>query len=285
MSVIAWINGKFIDPPELSWEVQDRGFLYGDGLFETIRVDCCCPLYWKEHLARIRNGCAVLGISFPAEEVDKGVGEACLRLENGVLRLTVTRGKAIKRGLLPVQSGAATAVITGYSGEPYPEHLYNRGFKSQLISFPRSHLSPLVKFKSINCLENILGKKEADLAGADEGIFCNYRGEIAEGTTSNIFLSMAGKLLTPPVECGLLPGIMRARVLLAANRLGLTVAQEKIYPLDFRKAEESFLTNSLLGIMPMVYFNGYPVGSGRPGKLTKMLRRKLQEPGENPERI
>lgn len=277
MPGIAWVNGKFVDSLEPSLGVQERGFLYGDGLFETIRVRNRRPLYQEEHLARLRNGCAVLDIFFPLDEICKGMGETSLLLENGVLRLTVTRGNSAGRGLLPAQNSAATVAIAGYAGEPYPEHLYNQGFKSHLISFPRSQLSPLVKLKSLNCLENILGKAEAGAAGADEGIFSNYLGEITEGTTSNIFLVIADKLVTPPSECGLLPGIMRAQVLLLAERLGVEVAQEKIYPQDFRRAEESFLTNSLLGVMPLVSFNGYPVGNGRPGTLTGMLRRELKK--------
>jgi branched-subunit amino acid aminotransferase/4-amino-4-deoxychorismate lyase len=168
-------------------------------------------------------------------------------------------------------------VVTGYTGEPYPEESYEKGFSACLISFPRSHLSPLVQLKSLNCLENVLGRVEASSAGANEGIFRNYMGEIAEGTTSNVFLVINGKLTTPPPECGLLPGIMRAQVLLLAERLGITAYQAKVYPDDFRRAEEAFLTNSLLGVMPLVSFNGNSVGRGGPGPLSEMLRQEFKK--------
>jgi branched-chain amino acid aminotransferase len=276
MSGIAWVNGRFVEPVKPSLGVQERGFLYGDGLFETLRLRRGQPLHWKEHLARLRKGCAALNISFPHEEICTGVREVSALLETGVLRLTVTRGKSPGRGLLPPCDSTATVVVTGYTGEPYPEESYEKGFSACLISFPRSHLSPLVQLKSLNNLENVLGKVEAAAAGADEGIFCNYMGEIAEGTTSNVFLVINGKLVTPPPECGLLPGIMRSQVLVLAERLGVTAIQAKVYPQDFRRAEEAFLTNSLLGVMPLVSFNGEPVGKGNPGPLSEMLCQELR---------
>lgn len=277
MSGVAWVNGNFVDSLKPSLGVQDRGFLYGDGLFETIRLRNNKPRYWKEHLARLSNGCAVLNLNFPMDKICTGMEEVSRQLRNGVLRLTVTRGEQPGRGFLPDGNADPTVVITGYTGAPYPEELYKQGFSGCLISFPRNHLSPLVKLKSLNCLENVLGKMET--AGADEGIFSNYLGEIAEGTASNIFLVIKGELLTPPPECGLLPGIMRAQVLLLAEKLGINAVQAKFYPQDFRRAEESFLTNSLLGVMPLVSVNGYPVGKGRPGPATEMLRRELQKIG------
>lgn len=276
MCGIAWINGRFVDPHIASLGVQERGFLYGDGLFETMRLRRSQPLHWKEHLARLYNGCAALKIPFSPDEICTGVREVSAQLETGALRLTVTRGGAPGRGLLPPRNGSATIVVTGYRGEPYPEEAYEKGFSACLISFPRNHLSPLVKLKSLNCLENVLGRMEAAAAGADEGIFCNYLWEVAEGTTSNVFLVINGKLITPPTECGLLPGIMRAQALSLAERLGVTAVQARICPQDFSRAEESFLTNSLLGVMPLVVFNRNPVGKGNPGPVTEMLRRELQ---------
>lgn len=275
MSGIAWVNGYFVDPFKSFPGVHDRGFLYGDGLFETIRLHNHVPQYWKEHRDRLRHGCSVLKINFPGATISRGMEQVSRKLQSGVLRLTVTRGGHPGRGFLPAGNPIPTVAVTGYPGEPYPEELYRQGFSGTLISFPRNHRSPLVKLKSLNCLENIIGKMEAASAGADEGIFVNCLGEIAESTASNIFLVIDDKLLTPPPESGLLPGIMRARVLLLAKRLGINALQSKIYPQDFRRAGESFLTNSLLGIMPLVSINGQPVGNGRPGKVTELLRREL----------
>ena len=274
MSGTAWVNGKFIDQSIPCLRIQDRGFLYGDGLFETMRLHEGQVLCCDQHLARLSAGCAALKINFPLEEVTSGVEETAAELKNGVLRLTLSRGESA-RGLLPPLECKATVVVTGSTGEPYPEDAYKKGFRTCLISFPRSHLSPLVQLKSLNCLENILGRQEVAAAGVEEGLFCNYLGEIAEGTTSNVFLVMEGRLITPPPECGLLPGIMRAQVISLASRQGITITEEKLYPEDFSGAEEAFLTNSLLGIMPLVSFEGKPVGDGCPGPLTELLRSKI----------
>lgn len=275
MSGIAWMNGNFIDLAKPSLGLLDRGVLYGDGLFETVRLCNHEPQYWKEHLARLRRGCSVLKINFPEDAISRGMEQVSGKLRNGVLRLTVTRGEHPGRGFLPAGNPIPTVAVTGYPGEPYPEELYRRGFSGTLISFPRNHRSPLVKLKSLNCLENIIGKMEAASAGADEGIFINCLGEVAESTASNIFLVIDDKLLTPPPESGLLPGIMRARVLLLAKKLGIKALQSKVYPDDLCRAGESFLTNSLLGIMPLVSINGHPIGNGKPGKVTALLRREL----------
>ncbi len=276
MPKVAWVNGSFVDPREPVFGVRERGFLYGEGLFETIKICNFLPLYWEEHRARLFHGCTVLNISPPRDEINTGVMKTARVLESGVLRLTVTGGETSGRGLIAARSETATAVITGFTGEPYAKQLYEKGFEACLISFPRSQNSPLVKLKTISCLEIICGRKEAKAHGADEGLFVNYRGEITESTTSNVFLVIQGRLVTPPLECGLLPGIMRDRVLLLAAKLGLAVTQEILYPRDFDRAQESFLTNAVIGVMPLITFEGKPVGNGRPGKLTQTLSRELQ---------
>lgn len=275
MPGIAWVNGEIGDLNRPRFGVRERGFLYGDGVFETLRLRDGLPQDWKEHRQRLCQGCSALKIPCPWDDVEAGVAEVTARIGNGVLRVTVTRGES-PRGLLPHPDSRPTVVVVGQDEEPYPRDIYERGMHACLVSFPRNHLSPLVRLKSLNCLENILGRLEAAAAGSHEGIFCNYLGEVAEGTTSNVFIVLEGRIVTPSPASGLLPGITRAKVMSLARELGIPVVEGSVLPEDLLGAEEAFLTNSLMGIMPLVSVDGRRVGTGRPGPVTASLRRKLQ---------
>ncbi len=245
MSACAWVNGSFVSGDEPCLGFRERGFLYGDGLFETVRVYQGKPFALKQHLARLREGCQVLKIPYPREEVEKGLREV---------------------------------VISADVGEPYPQEFYGRGFRAVTVSFPRSQFSPLVSLKSLNFLENVLGRLEAAARGADEGIFLNLRGEVAEGTISNLFLVFPGNLIiTPPLESGILPGITREIVIRLARERGFVLEEKAVFPEDFRRAKEAFLTNSLLEVMPLVAVDGREIGSGKPGCVALFLRKAYQE--------
>jgi len=279
VSACAWVNGSFVSGDEPCLGFRERGFLYGDGLFETVRVYQGKPFALKQHLARLREGCQVLKIPYPREEVEKGLQEVLGsgNLQEGTLRITVTRGEA-GRGLLPSSDIKPTVVISADVGEPYPQEFYGRGFRAVTVSFPRSQFSPLVSLKSLNFLENVLGRLEAAARGADEGIFLNLRGEVAEGTISNLFLVFPGNLIiTPPLESGILPGITREIVIRLARERGFVLEEKAVFPEDFRRAKEAFLTNSLLEVMPLVAVDGREIGSGKPGCVALFLRKAYQE--------
>jgi len=277
MSGIAWVNGEIGDLTHPWFGVLERGVLYGDGVFETMRLIEGLPQDWDEHWRRLCQGCSVLKIHCSRDNVEAGVSEVAERIRNGVLRVTVSRGES-PRGLLPHPDSRPTVVVVGQDEDPYPSDLYERGIHACLISFPRNPHSPLVRIKSLNCLENILGRMEAAAAGAQEGLFCNIWGEVAEGTTSNVFFVIKERIVTPSLDCGLLAGIMRAKVISLAKELGITVTEGMVLPSEFLRAEEAFLTNSLMGIMPLVSVDGRRVGKGVSGPVTDLLRRKLQFP-------
>jgi branched-subunit amino acid aminotransferase/4-amino-4-deoxychorismate lyase len=316
-----WVDGRFVAPGEYCLAAGERGFLYGDGLFETVRLYAGRPFAWERHAARLADGCQVLGIPYPEREIAAGMQAVLEAVRTewifapgtqpriissferalsglagahragaagsgdcpdaggypgacGSLRLTVTRGAmpAGARGVLPPPGLQPTVMITARPGEPYPPELYRHGQRAVTVSFSRNHRSPLVRLKSLNCLELILGRREAAAAGADEGIFCNLKGELAEGTASNLFLVCGGdRIITPPVESGLLPGIARSVVIALGRSLGLTVCEQVITRQDFGRAQEAFLTNSLLEVMPLVSCDGIPFGSGSPGAITLKL--------------
>ncbi len=275
----AWVNGRMVDEGEFCLSIRDRGFLYGDGLFETARLYKGRLFAWDEHLARLAEGCRILGIPFPGEMISSGIEELlrCVGEIDGSLRVTVTRGES-GRGLLPPDALEPSVAIAIYRGEPYPEDAYERGFKAFFVSFPRNNLSPLVHLKTLNCLENILGRREAAAAGADEGIFLNFRGEVAEGTMSNLFVvEEERRIVTAPLESGVLPGITRRSVMELAGELGYGVYERPLYPSDVLKAREAFLTNSLLEVMPLVALDGKPIGGGVPGRVARELRGAYRE--------
>lgn len=311
MPDLTWVNGSFVSSGEACLEAGERGFLFGDGLFETVRLYAgAAPrghparaLVWPRHAARLAEGCRALGIPYPGEEIAAGLEAVLVALAGtasasghpagagrepgaagavgaGSLRLTVTRGAHPPgvRGLLPRRELRPTVVITANPGEPYPPDAYRSGQRAATVSFPRNHLSPLVRLKSLNCLENVLGRREAVAAGADEGLFFNLRGELAEGTVSNVFLLFdGGRLVTPPAGSGLLPGIAREIVLDAGGGLGLAVSEEAIDRRGFESAREAWLTNSLLEVMPLVSLDGVPVGNGRPGEIAFRMRQAYRD--------
>jgi len=268
-----WLNGSVL-PLDLALLELERGFLYGDGLFETLRVYGGRPFMLTEHVSRLTAGAEVLGFAgmLKPEELQNAVEQTMLAnsLRDGSVRLTVIRGRGA--GLYPAETAPPTVLVTVRAGTPYSPELYTRGFRAVMVSFPRNERSPLAFVKSLNFLENILGKKEAVSAGADEGLFLNTAGYLCEGTTSNVFLVEQGTLITPAVSSGLLPGITRRMVLQVARETGLRAEESLVRPERLFTAREAFLTNSLLEIMPLVAVDGRPVGTGRAGPVAQHLR-------------
>jgi branched-chain amino acid aminotransferase len=276
-----WLNGKLVTGNQQGISLRDRGLLFGDGLFETVRVYSGMPFAWPQHRKRLEAGCATLKIDCPLAEIERGMAallQCVKKMQEGSLRITLTRGEAIRRGLLPAPGARPTLLITSQQGDPYPEHAYQQGFSAITVSFPRNHRSPLVRLKSLNSLELILGRMEAEAAGANEGIFLNLQGELCEGSVSNLFVvTDQGEIITPPVSCGLLPGIARALALDLASQQGFTAREEKISPSDLYSTSEAFLTNSLLEVMPLISLDGRAIGSGLPGPVVTRLRRIYRE--------
>jgi len=167
-------------------------------------------------------------------------------------------------------------ILTGHY-QPYPEQVYQRGFRAIVSSIRRNSQSPLSKLKSANYLENLLVKQEAGKSGADEALCLNEKGLLAEASMSNVFLVNGGTLLTPKEENGILPGITREAVLELAPQLSITAFRQDISLEEVFQAQEVFLTNSLMEIMPLTEVNDKPVGSGRPGSVTRRLMKAYRE--------
>lgn len=290
MERFCYLNGKLLPLAEALLPLSDRGIIYGDGLFETVRIYRGAPFLLAEHFFRLQGGAhrLELKLELKEEELLAAAGRliAANGVREGVLRLILTRGLQAAGGLWPAETGRATLLMTAAEGIPYCEEQYRRGLHGTVVSFPRNELSPLVKLKTLNFLENILGRREAAAGGYDEGLFVNSRGELTEGTTCNLFMVSRGVFHTPPVSCGLLPGITREVVFKLAAGKGITVLESAFNSTALLHADEAFLTASLIEIMPLVSLEGRPIGSGRPGPLTRSLLesyRLLASRGMKPE--
>jgi branched-chain amino acid aminotransferase group I len=265
--------------------VFDHGFLYGYGLFETMRAYHGTIFLLDRHLKRLLDSAAVIGLRTGLVSID--LAKACTdtlkanALQETRLRLTVSRGEAAS---FPGSGSDVTPTVlvtaTGYS--PMPARTYDKGFKAGVSSFRRYSQSPLSRLKSTNYLLSVLAKMEAETVGLDEALLLNERDFIAEGSISNVFLVANSGLITPPVESGILPGVTRQVVLELASALDISVREVDIRLEDLRHFGEAFLTNSVMELMPLVEVRDnagkiVTIGSGKPGQITKKLMTAYRE--------
>ncbi len=268
-----YLNGEFVPAPEARISVFDHGFLYGDGLFETMRSYNGRVFLLAEHLNRLFRSAGVLDIKIPMsrQELEKVLAQLIsLNGDNLYIRLTVSRGPG-PVGIDPRLCQNPTVVITSREIKP-DDRLYLEGARAVFVNTLRNLAGAMMpEVKSLNFLNNILAKREVVKAGADEGFMLNYLGQVTEGTVSNVFMVRHGCVLTPPPESGLLVGITRLKVMDLAREMGLQVKEQVLYKKDFADAEEVFYTNSGSEVVPVTKLDDRPVGSGVPGGITKKL--------------
>ena len=270
-----YLNDKFVPNEEAVVSVFDHGFLYGDGVYETLRAYRGRVFQLAEHLARLERSASHIQLTLPVsrERLAALARESLLRnqLHDAYLRITVSRGTG-EIGLDPALCKAPTLVIIAKPFQPYPESLYADGV-SVIIANTRRNLPEALppQVKSLNFLNNILAKMEAQAAGAHEALMLNHRNELTEGTTSNLFLVQGECVRTPAVECGILDGITRGLVLQLASELGIPSEETRLTVDDLLRADECFLTNTTQEVLPVTRMNGTMIGNGRPGEITRRL--------------
>lgn len=266
---MTWVyqDGVFAPASEAKVSADDAGLLHGRGVFETFRARHGRVYLLERHWQRLRAGAVVLDIEAQVSlaELEAAVRELSdrCRLNDARVRVTLTAGAPGGRPALLVQARPASG---------YPEELYRRGLAVVIASARRNELSPLSRVKTLSCLDNVLAREEARRAGADEALFLNTRGLLAEGSATNVFLVRAGELLTPPVEDGALPGVTRASVLDLAADAGLTAREASFTLEELLHADEALLTNAVLGVGPLAQVDGQAVGDGIPGRVTRRVR-------------
>ncbi len=279
MPEIVWHDGQIFAPEEARCSCLDRGRLYGDGLFETMRAYHSRIFRLPAHMARLTASADRIHLALPMTSddlqtaVQKTLRESALA--SAYLRLTVTRGVGGRPSQLDASRPSVTVWVRPFSG--YPVELYETGMSAVLAQTRRNEHSPLSTLKTLNYLDNLLARAAAQRGGADEAILLNTSGELAEAAASNLFIVADGCVLTPPVEAGILPGITRACVLELCGAEGISIHEQPLELHQLPAAEEAFLTNSLMQIMPLTSFAGKAIGSGQPGELTRQLQQAYRE--------
>ena len=259
--MIVFLNGRFVPEAQAVVPINDRGFLLGDGLFETMRVCNGRPFRLAQHLERMTRGADFLKIKcpFPPRELEKFAGQLIgqNQMPEAILRVTLTRGPGA-RGYAPPADGQPTVVMTL---NPVPPMDLEKPVQWSLItsSYRIPASDPLSSFKTTSKLLHVMARREAREQGADEALLINSNGEVAETAGGNLFWIYDETVCTVPTGRGVLPGITRAVVLEICQELGLPTNKRVIKPEALRNSEGVFVTQSVFGIVPVAAFNGEPV--------------------------
>jgi branched-chain amino acid aminotransferase len=276
-----YLDGKFLSEADAKVSVFDHGLLYGDGVFEGIRVYNGKIFRLEQHLDRLNASAKAIMLQVPMTK--QALTEACCetcrlnKLTDGYIRLVVTRGVGYL-GLNPFKCKNPTVFIIAATIELYPEEVYRKGLNlitAATIRVNPAAMSPSVK--SLNYLNNIMAKIEAVNAGTVEALMLNGEGYVAECSGDNVFIIRGGKLETPPVSAGALNGITRGVVIELAAKLGIPFAEANLTRYDIMTADESFLTGTAAEIVPVAVLDGRPIGSGKPGPITLKLTEEFRK--------
>ena len=274
-----YINGKLFDKNDAKVSVYDHGFLYGDGVFEGIRVYGGKVFRLAEHIARLYESARHVWLEIPLsrEQMTEAV-LSTVRANNkqdGYVRLIVSRGDG-GLGLDPRKCKEAQVIIIVDDISLYPPELYETGMEVITAATIRNHPNAVnPRIKSLNYLNNILAKMEAIRGGCLEAIMLNHKGEVAECTGDNLFVVKRGRLTTPPTDAGILEGITRNLVLELARAAGVPTFEAPLTRHDVYTADELFLTGTAAELIPVVECDGRVIGDGRPGPITRELLQRF----------
>jgi branched-chain amino acid aminotransferase len=276
MTTAVMIDGKLVPPEQAKVSVYDRGFLYGDSVFETIRTYGGRPFALEEHMGRLEWSArrVFIELPVPVEAIAKEVTEAVEHAANSesYIRVMVTRGTGSLMGLDPAYAVEPTRVVIVGQLQPPPPEAYERGVALVAYHTQRTADSTAAAGAKVgNYLVAVLAMREAHAAGANEALIVDGRGSIVEGASSNVFAVIDGKLVTPAEEDGILPGITRKRVLAVARELGQSVEFRSFSVAEALSASELFVSSSIRELLPAVALDGRRIGSGAPGSVTKRL--------------
>ncbi len=277
-----YINGKFYDKDDAKVSVFDHGFLYGDGIFEGIRLYSGNVFRLPNHMDRLFRSAKAIALDLPwtKQEIADAVCAACRenKLTDAYIRLVISRGKGAL-GLSPLTCSDPQLVIIADQIQLYKAELYENGLKAITVPTRRNSpaaLPPMVK--SLNYLNNILAKIEAQNQGFSECLLLNSEGYVAECSGDNVFIVFEGKLITPPISCASLGGITRGAVIDLAKRLNIPFEEKVLTRFDIWTADECFLTGTAAKLIPLVELDGRKIGEdGKPGQITKTLINAFNE--------
>ena len=270
--MVVYFDGKYVDSSDAKVSVFDHGLLYGDGIFEGIRIYGGNVYRLDDHLERFEMSARAIMLTLPLSraELVEAVCETCRRnnLNDGYIRLVVTRGVG-DLGLAPWSCANPTTFVIASKITLYPQEYYDNGLA--IVTVPTRRIAPDAlppTVKSLNYLNNILAKIEAKQAGALEAIMLNAQGYVAECTADNIFVVQKGEIITPAASAGALKGITRATVFDIAKELGIPMREADLTRYDVWCADECFLTGTGAEVIPVVKLDGRVIGAGKPGPVT-----------------
>jgi branched-chain amino acid aminotransferase len=270
-----YLNGEFVTKENAKVSVYDHGYLYGDGVFEGIRVYAGNIFKSREHMERLFDSAKsiLLKIPYTLEELEEFVAETIRRndIVNGYIRLVISRGNG-NLGLDPRSCTTPNIVIIAEQLQLFPKEAYETGLKIVTVATRRNvpdALNP--KIKSLNYLNNVLVKIEASLAGVSEALMLNHEGYVAEGSGDNVFVIKRGVIYTPPGYVGALEGITRRAIMEICEEKGYTVKEEPFTRHDVYVADEVFLTGTAAEVIAVIDVDGRTIGDGTPGPITKEL--------------
>ncbi len=276
-----YLDGKFVPEADAKVSVFDHGLLYGDGIFEGIRFYNGRVFKLEEHLERLWDSARSICLEIPIDrsEMTEALLETIRRngLREGYIRLVVTRGVG-NLGLNPVQCKHPSVFIIATTIALYPKEVYESGLTVVTCATRRTGaaaLNPAVK--SLNYLNNVMARIEANLANADEALMLNEAGNVAECTADNVFIIKRGRIFTPPIAAGALRGITRSVVFDIAAELGLEITETDITRHDVFVADECFLTGTAAELIPVIKVDGRPIGEGKPGPITAKMIGRFRE--------
>jgi len=281
MGLKIWLDGKLVDASDAKISVFDHGLLYGDGVFEGIRVYDRRIFELSAHIDRLYESAKSIRLEIPLNKtkliaaIEKTV--EANKVVDGYIRLVVTRGIGTL-GLNPLICNNPQVFIIADNIQLYPEQLYETGMKIISATTVRNHpLAIPPQAKSLNYLNNILAKIEALDYNVPEAIMYNHAGYVAEATGDNVFTVKDGVIYTPPAEAGSLEGITRNVVIQLAKKEGMDVVQKNLTRFDLYVSDEFFLTGTAAEVIGIVEIDGRVIGDGRPGPITKLLRKRFFE--------
>ncbi|SMP50491.1 branched-chain amino acid aminotransferase [Neorhodopirellula lusitana] len=281
MAQAIYINGNYFTREDAKISVYDHGLLYGDGVFEGMRIYAGKVFALEDHLVRLYESARAIALTIPIDIDAMRAATVDTVAKNGLteayVRLVVTRG-GNQLGLNPFACEDPQVIIIVDTISLYPEKYYTEGLDLVTASTIRNHpaaLSPRVK--SLNYLNNIMAKIEAIRAGCVEAVMLNHKGEVAECTGDNIFIIRRGRLVTPPIHAGILEGITRNTVIELARKAGMEVVEETMTRHDLFIAEECFLTGSAAEVIPAVKLDGRLIADGKVGPITQKLNELFKE--------
>lgn len=280
MQEIVYINGKLVEKAKAHLSVADHGLLYSFGLFQTMRAYNGKLFLLEKHIQRLHEAARLIGM----EDKLKGIDFAKIcndtlaanKLKSARVRLTVTNGANEAMPWID-PSGPPTVIVTARPFTTVPEEKYRQGYKLGIAALRRMKQSPLSTIKSTAYLLNVVARMEGTQQGYDEVIMLNERGIIAEAGGGNLFFVKGGKLLTPAVDNGLIPGVTRETVLALAKGMGIKAIEGDIRSKDIKGFDEIFLTNAIIEVMPVTKVEDIVIGDGKPGEITQRLMQAYRE--------